>query len=150
MTWSATVTAYDGSQYASAYAGSDWFDQSVFFPAPGDYELSVYATSPEGSVVINGATSTLTTGEFRFALGGAVTGPTFSPPLGAGWSQYSAVVRVKAAGNRLVGFHTTKTAPYFINFDAFSVTRVPEPSGVFLSIAACGVRSLRLRRLRFG
>ena len=80
-TWSATFAPYEGEQYASAYAGSDWFDQEVFFPAPGQYLLSVYAASPGGTVIINGGTQQLVAGDFRFAVGGGVTGPTFTPPL---------------------------------------------------------------------
>ncbi len=146
-TWSGTFAAFEGAQYASAYAGADWFDQSVSFPAPGDYLLSVYAASPGGTVVLNGGTHQLTTGDFRFAVGGVVRGPTFTPLLDSDWARYSTVVSIPAAGSRLVGFHTTKTDSYFINFDAFSVTPVPEPSGMALvcCVAAAGLAVCRCR-----
>jgi hypothetical protein len=136
MTWAATIAPYDGQQYASAYAGSDFFDTIVDFPMPGDYFLSVYAASPPDSSDVNDAVPTLTTGAFRFALGGAVTGPTFVPPLDAEWNRYSTTVRVNSAGPRLVGFHTTKTAPYFVYFDAFSLGRIPEPATLGLALIA--------------
>jgi hypothetical protein len=144
-TWSATLAPYEGMQYASSYAGGDWFDQEVFFPAAGQYLLSVYAASPSGTLIQAGGAQQLVDGDFRFAVGGVVTGPTFTPPLDAGWARYRAVINIPAAGNRLVGFHTTKVASYFINFDAFSLTRVPEPASTALmlvgSAAAAWYRS---------
>jgi hypothetical protein len=133
-TWSATFAPFEGDQYASAYAGSDWFDQDVTFPAAGNYQLSVWAASPSGTVSIVGGPMTLTTGDFRFAVGGSVVGSTFSPPLDAGWNRYMETVQINSHGVHRIGVHTTKTAPYFIDFDMLTVA-VPEPStsGLLLS-----------------
>ena len=49
-TWSATLAAVDGQQYASTYAGSDSIRQLVTFATAGQYEISVYAVSPSGSL----------------------------------------------------------------------------------------------------
>ena len=46
----ATFSAYEGSQYISAYAGAGSFTQNVSL-TPGEYELSVWAASGPGSRV---------------------------------------------------------------------------------------------------
>lgn len=128
-TWSATFAALEGTQYASTYAGSDQISQQLSFPAAGEYELSIWAASPRGTVELpNVGELTLTTGDFQFVLDGSTVGDIHTPPLDAGWARYDATFSVAAAGEHDIGVLNLKSAPYFINYDVLRVSLIPEPS----------------------
>jgi hypothetical protein len=129
-TWSATRAAFAGQQYASTYAGGDTIRQSVTFSSPGVYELSVLAFSPDGTLTIPGvfANQPLTNGEFRFWFDGGFAGPTWTVPAGQDWAKYSVTISVAQSGAHAVGVGNTLTDRYFINYDAFQVEPIPEPT----------------------
>lgn len=128
-TWSATFVPIEGQQYASTYAASDLIRQGVVFGAAGNYRISVYAAAPDGTLTIpNVGTSTLTDGEFSFVLGNLAIGQTITVPKGSSWNVYNADFTIPSAGTYDVGVRNTKAAAYFINYDAFSIQSVPEPS----------------------
>jgi hypothetical protein len=152
-TWSATRAAFEGAQYASTYAGSDAILQPVVFDQSGAYELSVMAFSPAGTQEIPGNPGLfmpLEAGEFGLQFAGAQVGPTWVVPAGSDWTRYATTVDVAQPGTYVVGVANTRSAVYFVNYDAFSVTPVPEPSaaGVALTIGAATV--FRRRRLTTG
>jgi hypothetical protein len=128
-TWSATLAAKDGQQYASTYAAGDTIRQSVSFAAPGQYRIEAYAASPAGSLTIpTVGTFTLQSGEFAFTLAGSDIGGINTVATGAGWSLFSADFVVANAGSYQLGIRNTKAAPYFINYDGFAIEPVPEPA----------------------
>jgi hypothetical protein len=134
-TWSATFAPVEGQQYASTYAGSDTIRQSVALAAAGDYQLSVFATAPDGTVTIPGVgTFTLGDGQFTFTLGNAAIGGTQVVEAGAGWGFYTADFTVASPGNYLLGVRSTLADTYFINYDSFDVRFVPEPSALALAV----------------
>src|SRR5262245_45163588 len=53
QTWSATLAAFEGEQYACTYAGGDVLSQSVSLAA-GTYTISVQAYAPSGTVTFPG------------------------------------------------------------------------------------------------
>jgi hypothetical protein len=132
--WSATRAAYQGQQYASTYAGADQIRQAVTFTTPGVYQLSVRAFAPAGALTMPGVftNASLTDGQFRFWFGTAATGSTFTVPAGSDWAGYTARVTVPAAGVYDVGATNWTSDKYFINYDDFGVTPVPEPAGMML------------------
>src|SRR5580765_4644053 len=132
-TWSAIFSPVEGQQYASTYAGADTLRQMVTFSAPGDYRLSVYAAAPSGSLTIPSVgTFGLGSGEFTFTLGTAAVGNVQTVPVGSGWSLYTADFAIAAPGNYQLGVRNTASTPYFVNYDAFAVQPVPEPSTLVL------------------
>jgi hypothetical protein len=134
-TWSATFAPVDGLQYASTYAGSDTLRQVVVFNNPGDYRLSVYAAAPNGTLTIPGVgTSTLGDGQFTFTLGNLAIGSTHLVTAGNSWSLYTVDFNVPAPGAFQLGIRNTASAPYFINYDAFALQPVPEPSTLALAL----------------
>jgi hypothetical protein len=148
-TWSATLAAYEGAQYASTYASLDLIRQTVVFASAGDYEISVFAASPAGSLTIPGVgTSTLVDGEFAFTLGNSTIGATHVVDAGGAWQQYSATLNIPAPGSYQLGIRNTLAAAYFINYDAFSIRSVPEPSTLGLGVAAVLLLSMHLRTSR--
>lgn len=146
-TWSATYDPVDGEQYASTYAGADTILQSVTINTPGDYILSVWAASPGGTVTIRTSTLTLQDGGFRFNINGLV-GSEQAVEIGSGWVQYSTEFNVASAGDYTVGVRNTRTAPYFINYDAFAITPVPEPSLALWGLLGLGLTYAVTRRRR--
>ena len=129
-TWSATRAAYEGQQYVSTYANIDTVRQSVIFPAAGTYRLSVAAFSPDGMLTIPGVFTNqpLADGHFRFWFGAGETGADLTVPAGADWGVYTTDVTVAAPGTYSVGVSNTVVAKYFVNYDAFQVTAIPEPA----------------------
>jgi len=147
-TWSARFDPVEGQQYASSYAGGDTIRQSVALTGPaGDYQLSVYAAAPDGTVTINPNTIQLQSGEFTFTLGNATIGSLHTVQMGSGWNLYTADFSIAAPGNYLLGVKNTRTAPYFINYDAFAIQRVPEPSVIAMGLFS-GVGAVVCRRRR--
>jgi hypothetical protein len=147
-TWSAVPSAMDGQQYASTYAGSDTIRQVVSFSVPGSYMISVYAAAPDGSVTIPSVgTLQLVDGEFTFALGGSAIGNVNTVPKGSSWTSYSAMFAIGKPGDYVLGVQNTKSAPYFINYDAFAIQSVPEPTTfhllLILGVLAAGARAAR-------
>ncbi len=135
-TWSATFAAVEGQQYASTYATLDSLRQVVSFPAAGDYRISVYAAAPSGSVTIPSlGTLPLGSGEFTFLFNDTPIGSLHPVPDGSTWNVFSADFTVPTPGAYEVGVRNTRAAPYFINYDAFAVQPVPEPTVVQLSLA---------------
>jgi hypothetical protein len=134
-TWSATFAPIDGQQYASTYAGVDTIRQVVAFGAAGNYRLSAYAAAPNGSLTIPSVgTFTLGSGEFTFTLANASIGSLHTVPAGAGWSLFTADLTIATPGNYELGVRNTMAATYFINYDAFAIQPVPEPSTVALGL----------------
>jgi hypothetical protein len=134
-TWSATFAPVQGEQYASTYAAADSLQQSVVFGAAGDYRLSVNAAAPDGSVTIPplGAFQ-LGDGRFTFTLGNTAIGSPHTVTAGSGWSLFTADFTIPIPGSYQLGVRNTATSPYFINYDAFEVQPVPEPSTVALGL----------------
>jgi len=146
-TWSATFSPVDGQQYASTYAGSDTIRQSVTFGAAGDYRLSVYAAVPNGAVTIPSVgTFALGSGEFTFTLANAAIGNLHTVPAGSGWSLFTADFTIGAPGDYQLGVRNTASAPYFINYDAFAIEPVPEPSPVALGLLGAVCVAIRATR----
>jgi len=148
-TWSATRPAFEGAQYASTYAGSDTITQPVTFNRAGTYELSVMAFSPSGILEIPGNPGLfmpLERGEFSFQLGGQV-GPTWVVPLNSDWTRYATTFDVPAPGAYPVGIANTRSAVYFVNYDDFRITPVPEPSAAALVMMIVGCAASGHRRL---
>ncbi len=145
-TWTATFAPIEGEQYASTYAGLDTLTQSVMFDTAGDYLISVYAAAPRGTVVIppNPNELTLVAGQFEFTLDGAGIGSLVEIQPGAHWQQFDASFTIDTPGLHTVGVRNTRTAPYFINYDAFSL--VPEPSTGLLIMLGGGLVAIRRRR----
>ena len=131
FTWSATRPAFEGQQYASTYAGGDTIRQAVTFDSAGRYELSVAAFAPVGRVTIPGSNENLplVDGTFRFWLDRPV-GPEWTVLAGSDWATYSTIVNVPAPGTYDVGVSNPVLDSYFINYDAFAVRAVPEPTAV--------------------
>jgi hypothetical protein len=135
--WSATFAAYEGQQYASTYAGFDSLSQSILFSAAGKYKVSVYAAAPDGFVTIPpSAPFPLEDGEFLFTLGSMAIGSTNIVPKGSSWNLYSANFNIGQPGNYTLWVRNTKTASYFINYDAFAIEVVPEPTTLQLLLTA--------------
>lgn len=150
-TWSATFAPVQGQQYASTYAGSDLIRQGLVFGAAGEYRISVYAASPGGTLTIpTVGTSTMVDGEFSFVLGAANIGSLNTVVREAGWAEYSALFTIPSPGTYDLGVRNTKTAAYFINYDAFSIQAVPEPGLLpfVLAFGAAIVGRPLLRRTR--
>jgi hypothetical protein len=145
-TWSATFSPIEGSQYASTYALLDSIRQTVAIPA-GTYVLSVYAASPAGSVTIPPiGTSQLVTGAFQLTFG-AQSGPIIEMPPGTDWLLSSATFVQSSAGSVAIGVRNSETAPYFVNYDAFTLELIPEPAAIMhFIIGACVVLHTRRRR----
>jgi hypothetical protein len=134
-TWSATFAPVDGQQYASTYAGADTIRQGVVFATAGDFRLSVYAAAPNGSITIPPAgTFALGDGEFTFTLAGVAIGSVHTIPAGTGWTLFTADFTVGTSGTYQLGVRNTTVSPYFINYDAFDIQPVPEPSTVALGL----------------
>ena len=135
-TWSAMLAPVEGQQYASTYASLDSLSQVVSFAAAGDYRISVYAAAPSGSLTIPSVgTFTLESGEFTFLFSNTPIGSLHPVPDGSSWSVFSANFNVPTPGAYEVGVRNTRAAPYFINYDAFAVESVPEPTVLQLSLA---------------
>ncbi len=139
-TWSATFPAIQGEQYASTYAGLDSLSQSVFLAAPGAYLLSVYAAAPDGSITIPPLSpQTLVDGEFTFILNNSPIGNSHSVTAGATWTLYSVEFSIDTPGSYLLGLRNTRADAYFINYDAFEITPVPEPAAWQLTLLLGGM-----------
>jgi hypothetical protein len=149
-TWSATFAPVAGLQYASTYAGSDTLRQLVSFSAAGDYRLSVYAAAPTGVLTIPAVgTLTLGGGEFTFTLGNAAIGSLHPVTAGTSWGLFTADFTIAAPGAYQLGIRNTLPAPYFINYDAFTLQPVPEPSTMALAlVGALGVAVCWRRRIK--
>jgi hypothetical protein len=150
-TWSSTFSAYEGQQYASTYAGSDTIRQEIVFDAAGNYTVFVHAAAPDGSVTIPSVgTLPLEDGEFTFTLDNVWIGNLQTVPKGSSWNSYNTMFTIPNPGNYILGIRTTKSAPYFINYDAFAVQPVPEPTAFILMISLgaviAGVKVWRRRR----
>jgi hypothetical protein len=149
-TWSAIFPAVEGQQYASTYAGADIIRQFVTFGTAGDYRLGVYAAAPDGTVTIPSVgTFALGNGEFTFTLGNTAIGNLHSVSAGSSWSLFTADFTISTPGNYQLGVRNTAGAPYFINYDAFTVVPVPEPTFLGLSVAlgiVIGARALAQRK----
>jgi len=150
-TWSATFAPVEGQQYASTYAALDSLRQVVSFTTAGLYRMSVSAAGPSGSLTIPSVgTFTLGDGEFTFLFDNTPVGSLQTVSAGSSWSLFSADFTVTAPGDYQVGVRNTRSAPYFINYDAFAVEPVPEPAVLQLALAlGAGVvvrRALRGRR----
>jgi len=134
-TWSATFSAMEGQQYASTYAGGDSIHQTVSFSTAGNYMISVYAAAPNGSLTIPSVgTLPLGDGEFTFALANSDIGSLHTVSAGSSWALYSAVFSIGSPGSYALGVQNTAIAPYFINYDSFSIQSVPEPSTIVLLV----------------
>jgi hypothetical protein len=134
-TWSATFSPVQGEQYASTYAAIDSLQQSVTFGAAGDYRLSVNAAAPAGSVTIPPAgTFQLGDGTFTFTLGNTAIGTLHTVTAGSDWNLFTADFTIATPGSYTLGVRNTAASPYFINYDAFAVQPVPEPSTVALGL----------------
>jgi hypothetical protein len=146
-TWSATFAPHEGQQYASTYAGNDTIRQEVSFGAAGVYMISAYAAAPNGSVTIPSVgTLLLEDGEFAFTLDNVGIGSSHVVPKGSSWNSYSAVFNIDSPGNYKLGIRTSKSAPYFINFDSFAIQSVPEPSVfVLFGMGLLGLTAFFLR-----
>jgi uncharacterized protein YaiE (UPF0345 family) len=146
-TWSATFAPVEGLQYASTYGGGDTLRQTVLLSAAGDYRLCVYAAGPSGSVTIPSVgTFTLGNGEFGLTLANVVIGSVHTVAAGSDWSLFTADFTVASPGNYQLGIRNTLAASYFINYDAFDVEPVPEPSAVIFGLlGALGVALGRKR-----
>lgn len=148
-TWSATFAAIEGQQYASTYAGADQIRQGVSLSTAGDYRISVYAAASEGTVAIRPGDTPLALqdGEFTFTLAGVHIGDLNTVVKGSGWNKYDAVFTIEKPGVYQLGILNTKTAPYFINYDSFSLQPVPEPStlAMLLSVVLGGLLWWRRR-----
>jgi len=154
-TWSATFPPVEGQQYASTYAASESLRQVVSFAAAGPYRIFVSAAGPSGSLTIPSVgTFTLGDGEFTFLFDNTPVGSLHTVPAGSSWSAFVADFTVTTPGDYPVGVRNTRTAPYFINYDAFAVVPVPEPTVLQLSLAlGAGVvvaGTFRWRRSRSG
>lgn len=143
-TWSATRPAYEGQQYACTYAGADALTQSVSFLQAGTWAISVYAFAPSGQLDFGGGSPPvpLANGQFRFAIDGVDVGPTFTVPAGSDWTEYQTQFAILAGAHSL-GIHNPTIGTYFINFDSFSLTAVPEPG---CGLAVLGIAALMRRR----
>lgn len=147
-TWSATLVAHEGQQYASTYAGGDTIRQRVMFGAVGDYWISVYAAAPDGSVTIPSVgTLPLVDGEFTFTLESIPFSTPRIVPKGSSWSLYRVLLSIGEPAPYTIGIANTRTAAYFINYDSFSIQPVPEPSTMaVLAMALAGFAFLAWRR----
>lgn len=128
-TWSATRAAFEGQQYACTYANADTIRQQVTFASSGIYRLSLEAFAPGGALTIPGvfANKPLVDGQFRFWFNNSEIGPIWTVPAGQDWTLYSTDINVANPGTYNVGMSNSLTDTFFINYDAFSVTTVPEP-----------------------
>ncbi len=145
-TWSATLAAFEGEQYACTYAGADVLSQSVSFSAAGTYTIGVQAYAPSGTVTFPGESpKTMVSGAFVFRVDGVSVGPAFTVPAASEWTLYSTVFTVSSAGAHTLGIANTLAASYFINYDAFCVEEVPAP-GVCGALGVGGLSALRRRR----
>ena len=135
-TWSATFDPIEGQQYASTYAGGDSISQAVSFGTDGDYRIVAYAAAPSGSFVIppDSGIRTLVDGQFTFKLGSRAIGSVHTVPLDSDWTQFTANFSITTPGRYELGISNLKIAPYFINYDAFSIQAVPEPSTLALGL----------------
>jgi hypothetical protein len=149
-TWSATFAPVEGQQYTSTYATLDSLRQAVTFTAAGQYRISVFAAAPSGSLTIPSVgTFVLDDGEFTFLLNNAAIGSVQTVPAGSGWSLFSADFTVAAPGDFQVGVRNTKVGSYFVNYDAFALEPIPEPTvlRLFLMLGV-GVMVGRVSRWR--
>jgi hypothetical protein len=149
-TWSATFAPMEGQQYASTYAGADFLRQTLSFGAAGDYRLSVYAAAPGGTITIPSlGTFTLGNGEFAFTLGNLAISSPHTVSAGASWSLFTVDFNIAAPGDYQLGVRNTAASPYFINYDAFAIHAVPEPSVGVLGLLGCAcILAARRRRTR--
>jgi MYXO-CTERM domain-containing protein len=54
---------------------------------------------------------------------------------GASWSPFAADFTVNSAGSYLLGIRNSSlSSPYFINYEAFSIQPIPEPSTLALGL----------------
>jgi hypothetical protein len=140
-TWSATFSPVEGQQYASTYAAGDSIRQAVTFASAGQYEISVYAAAPSGSVTIpNVATLSLSSGEFVFTLANVSVGSPHTLSPGTAWTLFTDEFSIDTPGIYQLGISNTAIDPYFINYDAFTIQAVPEPSSILL--AGLGILSV--------
>jgi uncharacterized protein YaiE (UPF0345 family) len=141
-TWSATFAPLEGFQYASTYASGDTIRQPVTFSASGTYRLSVYAASPSGSVTIPSVgTFPLVDGEFTLTLNNVAIGSVHTIAPGSDWSLYDASFTISVPGSYDLGIRNTKAASYFVNYDAFELQAIPEPSCALLVVSALALFS---------
>lgn len=148
-TWSAALSPWEGEQYASTYAGGDRLQQTVTFDAPGVFELSVYAAAPAGTLTLPGiATVTLGEGEFRFTIDGFYLSPLHTVAAGSDWTRYGVEIQIEEPGDHTLGIANVKIAPYFINYDAFAITPVPEPATYGMAMALAGLAFAGAQRWR--
>lgn len=139
-TWSATFAAPEGEQYASTYAGADFIKQMVSFGTAGNFTISVYAAAPDGTVTFpSQAPKVLEDGQFDFTLQGSAVGSVQTVPKGSNWNLYTATFNIVSPGTYEVGILNTKSAPYFINYDAFAIQPVPEPATLRLVLISVPV-----------
>jgi hypothetical protein len=90
-------------------------------------------------------------GEFTFILQNTPIGDLHTVVKGSSWTSYSAVFSINSPGTYTLGIHNTKMAPYFVNFDSFTVQSVPEPSTmVLLATVAASLLFMVGRRQRKG
>lgn len=148
-TWSAALSPWEGEQYASTYAGGDRLQQTVTFDAPGVFELSVYAAAPAGTLTLPGiATVTLGDGEFRFTIDGFYLSPLHTVAAGSDWTRYGVEIQIEEPGDYTLGIANVKIAPYFINYDGFAITPVPEPATCGMAMALVGLALAGAHRWR--
>ena len=130
---SAVFPAFDGSQYASTYAGAALFGESLYFASHGTYEVSCFAASPTGSLFLSNfqpVTVQLQPGNFAFQINRQSLGQPVPMMPGTNWTRYSAQFEIPSPGNYEVGVANIIGGPYFIYYDRFSIKllAVPEPT----------------------
>jgi len=75
-------------------------------------------------------------GEFTFTLGNLAIGSAHVVTAGNSWTLFEADFSIAAPGTFQLGIRNTLASPYFINYDAFAIQPVPEPSTLVLALAA--------------
>ena len=73
-------------------------------------------------------------GEFTFTLGNAAIGSLHPVFAGTDWTLFTADFTLAAPGDYQLGLRNTLSSPYFINYDAFAIQPVPEPSTIALGL----------------
>lgn len=152
-TASGTFAPMDGEQYATTYATLDRVTQIVEFASAGEYELSVWAAAPDGTLTIPEVfvDRLLDTGGFQFVVDGTAIGDVNMLDPATPWTFYSTRFFVPSPGQFSVGVRNVVTAPYFINYDAFTLQTVPEPSGAMalgVLLALCFIKWTNHRQCR--
>ena len=111
------------------------------------------AAAPSGSLTIPSVgTITLEEGQFTFLFKNAPVGELHTIPAGSSWNLFMAEFTVASPGDYEVGVRNTRVGPDFINYDAFVVEAVPEPTLPQLSLAlgvAAVLMTLRRRRRKW-